>query len=70
MDNESQNVIITDIKMSFFSMVIFMVKWTLATIPALIIVSILVAILLVGFSFVAPMLGLEDLYRQFLSASH
>ena len=30
-------IIITDIKMSFGSMIIFMVKWAIATIPAMII---------------------------------
>lgn len=41
---EKQKVIVTDIKMSFWSMVIFMIKWTIASIPALIILSVLVAI--------------------------
>ncbi|MDH5548129.1 MAG: hypothetical protein OEZ43_21340 [Gammaproteobacteria bacterium] len=34
-------VVITDIKMPFISMVIFMVKWAIAAIPAIIILSIL-----------------------------
>ena len=33
-------VVVTDIKMPFGSMVIFMVKWAIATIPAIIILSI------------------------------
>ena len=33
----TQNVVVTDIKMSFSSMVEFMVKWAIASIPALII---------------------------------
>ena len=36
-----QEVVVTDIKMSFLSMVIFMIKWALASIPALIILSLL-----------------------------
>jgi hypothetical protein len=36
-----QEVVVTDIKMSFMSMVIFMIKWVLASIPALIILSLL-----------------------------
>ena len=34
-------VVVTDIKMSFFSMVIFMVKWAIASIPALIILFLI-----------------------------
>ena len=38
---EKEEVVITDIKMPFFSMVIFMVKWVIASIPAFIILFIL-----------------------------
>lgn len=38
---EKKEVIVTDIKMPFFSMVIFMVKWVIASIPAFIILVIL-----------------------------
>ena len=44
-------VIVTDIQMSFGSMVEFMVKWAIASIPALIILSIVgffVAVFLAG----------------------
>ncbi|WP_162847932.1 hypothetical protein [Mariprofundus erugo] len=34
---DHQHVTITDIKMPFFSMVIFMVKWAIASIPAFLI---------------------------------
>ncbi len=34
-------VVITDIKMPFWSMVVFMVKWAIAAIPAFIILAIL-----------------------------
>ena len=37
-------VIITDISMSFKSMVVFMIKWVLASIPAIIISSLIVAV--------------------------
>jgi hypothetical protein len=37
-------VVITDIKMPFFSMVAFMVKWTIAAIPAFIILAIIGAV--------------------------
>ena len=36
---ESSEVVVTDIKMSFSSMVVFMVKWAIATIPAIIILT-------------------------------
>ena len=40
MSNENR-VIVTDIQMPFFSMVIFMVKWAVAAIPALFILATL-----------------------------
>jgi hypothetical protein len=42
---ERTDVVVTNIQMPFFSMVIFMVKWTLASIPALIILILLAAVL-------------------------
>lgn len=50
--NESNNqvlftkneVVITDVKMPFWSMVTFMVKWAIAAIPAFIILAILSAV--------------------------
>ncbi len=44
---EINEIIVTDIKMSFSSMVVFMVKWAIATIPALIILTVVGSILLV-----------------------
>lgn len=41
----TQRAVIVDIEMPFVSMVVFMVKWALASIPAFIILSILFAIL-------------------------
>ena len=38
-------VVVTDINMSFGSMVVFMVKWTIAAIPAMIILLVLLAII-------------------------
>ena len=46
-DNTSsgiQQVIVTDIQMSFGSMVVFMIKWAIAIIPAAIILTIIFAI--------------------------
>jgi len=54
-DNKNlQNVVVTDIKMPFSSMVEFMVKWAIASIPALIILFI------IGF-FVASFFGVFSL---------
>jgi len=39
-----QEVVIKDIQMSFISMVVFMVKWAIASIPALVILFIIFAV--------------------------
>lgn len=41
MDEDSKKVVITDISMPFSSMVVFMVKWVLASIPAILILGLL-----------------------------
>ena len=46
MSIESQNVVITDVKMEFTSMVEFMVKWAIASIPAFIILCIIAAVMI------------------------
>ena len=40
-----QEVVVTNIKMPFLSMVIFMIKWAIAAIPAIIILSLLFGLL-------------------------
>jgi hypothetical protein len=40
----TQRVVVTDIHMPFWSMVIFMVKWALASIPAIIILTVIAAL--------------------------
>jgi hypothetical protein len=48
MANSSQEIVVTDIKIPFLSMVVLMVKWALAAIPAFIIlISIGVAVSIV-----------------------
>lgn len=42
---ERQEVVVKDIRMSFGSMVLFMVKWAFAAIPALFIIWVVVAAL-------------------------
>ncbi|NOX92814.1 MAG: hypothetical protein GXP18_10310 [Gammaproteobacteria bacterium] len=53
-EEESQYVVVTDIRMPFLSMVVFMIKWAVASIPAFIILSIIGAILMM---LVGGMLG-------------
>lgn len=36
-----QEIVVKDIKMSFSSMVVFMIKWSIAAIPAMIILSLI-----------------------------
>ena len=45
MADEYSKVVVTDIKIPFRSMVILMVKWAIATIPALIILSVIGSII-------------------------
>ncbi len=54
----NQEVTVTDIKMPFGSMVVFMVKWALASIPAIIILFLVGAVVSVVFSgFIAALIG-------------
>ena len=45
-ERDDNRVVVTDIKMPFMSMVVFMVKWVIASIPAFIILTILGAIIM------------------------
>lgn len=60
---EKQKVIVTDIQMPFWSMVIFMIKWSIASIPAFIILSVLLGLVvaLIGalFTSIGLLPGLE-----------
>jgi hypothetical protein len=47
-EEESKEVVVTDIRMPFWSMVWFMVKWVIASIPAFIILATIFG-LLAGF---------------------
>ncbi len=44
MANEKREVVVTDVKIPFWSMVALMVKWAIAAIPALIILLVIGAI--------------------------
>jgi hypothetical protein len=45
MSTESEKIVVTDIKIPFRSMVVLMVKWAIATIPAFIILALIGTIL-------------------------
>lgn len=49
-DEDVQKVAVTDIRMDFGSMVVFMVKWAFATIPALILIWLIAMLFFWGFS--------------------
>ncbi len=44
MSDDKQEVVVTDIQMPFMSMVVFMVKWIVASIPAFFILGIIASI--------------------------
>ena len=47
---EDQEVVVTDVRMRFSSMVVFMIKWVIASIPALIILAALGALVAAFFA--------------------
>jgi hypothetical protein len=51
MADNAQQVVVTDIKIPFWSMVVLMVKWALAAIPAVIILFVVGAILSMALGF-------------------
>lgn len=52
-----EGIVIEDIQMPFGSMIVFMVKWALASIPAIIIVSIIIAVCLSVFTGILTGIG-------------
>ncbi|MCK5876693.1 MAG: hypothetical protein KAG43_03570 [Candidatus Marithrix sp.] len=63
MDKESQNVVITDVKIPFMAMVGFIIKSTLASIPAIIILAIIMVGLSFGVSVLIEMFDLQDMFN-------
>ena len=53
-----QRVTVTDVNMTFGSMIVFMIKWALASIPAMLILSLLGGVLGVLFFAVIAALGI------------
>jgi len=52
MADDRREVVVTDIKIPFWSMVVLMVKWAVAAIPAVIILMLLVAAISVMFGMI------------------
>jgi ABC-type Na+ efflux pump permease subunit len=64
-DQDEQKVIVTDIRMPFGSMVVFLIKWAIASIPAVIILWFIMAILMLIFmTFFGGMAGLHSMFQQ------
>ncbi|MBE9561699.1 MAG: hypothetical protein IMF12_02380 [Proteobacteria bacterium] len=61
MDKESQDVIITDVKIPFMSMVGFIIKSTLASIPAVILLVLIMVGLSFGLNILIEMFELQDM---------
>jgi hypothetical protein len=59
-DNDnSTRVVVTDIRMPFWSMVVFMVKWAIAAIPAMLILIIFWFIIMALFSGMGSMMRMH-----------
>ena len=54
----TSQVVVTDIRMSFWSMVVFMIKWAIAAIPAFIILAVIGGIAAALFSGLGMMIGM------------
>ena len=46
MADNTQEIVVTDIKIPFWSMVVLLVKWALAAIPAMIILFVIAAVIM------------------------
>jgi hypothetical protein len=63
---ENRNVVVTDIKMPFGSMVIFLVKLALASIPALLIIyAVMFAFVLILALLFGGMGPFQEMFRHF-----
>lgn len=56
-ENGKQEVTVVDIKMPFMSMVVFMVKFAIASIPAFIILSLIFSVLMAVFGGIFHSMG-------------
>ncbi|TNJ38765.1 hypothetical protein FGF66_07200 [Chlorobaculum thiosulfatiphilum] len=66
-DNTAQNrnVVVTDIKMPFGSMVVFLVKLALASIPALLIIYAVMAVFAMILILLFGVVPFSELFRHF-----
>lgn len=63
--HDEQKVVVTDIRMPFWSMVLFMVKWVFASIPAMFIFSVVVGLIMAVLSLIfGSMWGFHNLFRE------
>lgn len=63
-------VVVSDVKMPFSSMVIFMVKWAIASVPALVILIMIGAVAFQILMYVLGMLGeMQEPWHTFLPLS-
>jgi CHASE2 domain-containing sensor protein len=62
---DEKTVVVTDVRMPFGSMVVFLIKWALASIPALLILWFIFAILMALFmTLFGGFAGYHSMYRQ------
>jgi hypothetical protein len=62
---DEQKVVVTDIRMPFWSMVLFMVKWVFASIPAVIIFSVIAGVIMALLSLLfGTMWRFHGLFRE------
>ena len=61
MADDKREVVVTDVKIPFWSMVVLMVKWAIAAIPALIILLVIGAVVSMAF---AAIFGGEMQHRE------
>jgi len=61
-EQEQQNVVITNIKIPFFSLAWFMIKWVFALIPAL----LLMIVLVVGVVIIDGMFNISEMLQSML----
>jgi hypothetical protein len=60
-----QKVVVTNIRMPFWSMVIFMVKWAFASIPALIILFFVLGLIMtIMMTFFGAIWGFHGIFRN------
>lgn len=59
----AQPVVVIDVRMSFWSMVVFMVKWVIAAIPAFIILSLLASVVFAVFTAIPSYFGYAERAR-------